>query len=56
MLEEKLASQKVQLELNAKNDAVALELDMVREQNKALGEKLKETEQKAEVAKNEVKK
>jgi DNA-binding PadR family transcriptional regulator len=52
MLESKL---KKQQELNAKGHQLAEELQKVREENIALGKKLEETEQKAQMAKNEVK-
>jgi hypothetical protein len=54
MLENKLEKQ--QQELSAKMHLLAEELQKVKEENKALGKKLEETEQKAQMAQNEVKK
>jgi hypothetical protein len=53
MIEGKLENQ--QQELNAKMHLLAEELQKVKEENGALGKKLEETQQKAQIAKNEVK-
>jgi uncharacterized phage infection (PIP) family protein YhgE len=55
MPEDKLQNQEQQQKLNAKIDALAEELDKLRKANTTLADKLKEAEQKAEMAENEVK-
>jgi hypothetical protein len=55
MFEDKLQNQEQQQKLNAKIDALAEEVDQLRKANTTLVDRLKEAEQKAEMAENEVK-
>jgi outer membrane murein-binding lipoprotein Lpp len=55
MPEDKLQNQEQQQKLNAKIDALAEEVDQLRKANTTLVDRLKEAEQKAEMAENEVK-
>jgi outer membrane murein-binding lipoprotein Lpp len=56
MFEDKLQNhEEHQQKLNAKIDALAEEVDQLRKANTTLVDRLKEAEQKAEMAENEVK-